>query len=188
MEVVPFAEEHLDAAAELLTARHEAHRRVFPQLPEADYRAEIAALLEQGATGAFTEGAYVLGKSGRVERWGPNIWVEAAGHAASDPERLRDVWAEAAAGWVEQGLRAHYALVPATDTSLLDAWFRLGFGAQHGHDGMTKSFQVAEERSSHAFTIHHHSHGCCFPFDLMRASQNLGKSHGQVLVFPMRHC
>ena len=61
MEVVPFAEEHLDAAAELLAARHEAHRRVFPQLPEADYRAEIAALLEQGATGAFTEGAYVLG-------------------------------------------------------------------------------------------------------------------------------
>ena len=59
-------------------------------------------------------------------------------------------------------------------------------GAQHGHDGMTKSFQVAEERSSHAFTIHHHSHGCCFPFDLMRASQNLGKSHGQVLVSPMR--
>ena len=133
MEIVPFADEHLDAAAELLAARHETHRRVFPQLPELDYRAEIASLLEKGATGAFTDGAYVLGRSGPTDRWGPNIWVEAAGHAASDPELLRDVWANAAAGWFEQGLRAHYALVPATDPTLLDAWFRLGFGAQQGH-------------------------------------------------------
>ena len=134
MVIVPFADEHLDAAAELLAERHERHRRTFPQLPaDADYRAEIAALLAEGATGAFTDGAYVLGRSGPEERWGPNIWVEAAGHAASDPELLRSVWAEAAAGWLEQGLRAHYALVPASDQPLLDAWFRLGFGAQQGH-------------------------------------------------------
>jgi ribosomal protein S18 acetylase RimI-like enzyme len=134
MEIVPFAEEHLDAAAELLAARHERHRSTFSQLPgDLDYRAEIAAQLAEGATGAFTDGAYVLGKSGPEDRWGPNIWIEAAGHAASDPERLRDVWGSAAAGWVEQGLKAHYVLVPATDPDLLDAWFRLGFGAQHGH-------------------------------------------------------
>jgi GNAT superfamily N-acetyltransferase len=134
-EIVPFAKEHVDAAAELLAARHEAHRGVFPQLPaDADYRAEIEALLEQGATGAFTDGAYVLGRSDpSTDRWGRNIWVDAAGHAASDPELLRDVWAEAAAGWYEQGIRAHYALVPATDLGLLDAWFRLGFGAQQAH-------------------------------------------------------
>jgi GNAT superfamily N-acetyltransferase len=134
MEIVPFAEEHLDAAAELLAARHKRHRSTFPQLPaDLDCRAEIAAQLAEGASGAFTDGAYVLGKSGPEDRWGPNIWIEAAGHAASDPERLRDVWGSAAAGWVEQGLRAHYVLVPATDPDLLDAWFRLGFGAQHGH-------------------------------------------------------
>jgi hypothetical protein len=134
MPIVQFTEEHLDAAAELLAARHEAQRTVFPQLAaDADYRGEIAALLEQGATGAFTDGAYVLGRSDSPERWGPNIWVYPAGHAASDPELLRDVWAEAAAGWFEQGIRAHYVLVPATDPSLLDAWFRLGFGAQQAH-------------------------------------------------------
>jgi GNAT superfamily N-acetyltransferase len=137
MEIVPFAEEHLDAAAELLAARHEAHRSVFPALPaDADYRAEITALLENGATGAFTNGAYVLGRPTDPQRWGPNMWIEAAGHAASDPELLRDVWAAAAGGWFEQGVRAHYALVPATDAGLLDAWFRLGFGAQQAH-GLT---------------------------------------------------
>jgi GNAT superfamily N-acetyltransferase len=134
MKIVPFGEEHLDAAADLLAARHEAHRSVLPQLPaDADYPAEIAALLENGATGAFTDGAYVLGISKDPQFWGPNVWVETAGHAASDPELLRDVWAAAAAGWFEQGLQAHYALVPATDAGLLDAWFRLGFGAQQSH-------------------------------------------------------
>jgi GNAT superfamily N-acetyltransferase len=134
VEIVPFADEHLDAAAELLAARHEAHRETFPQLPaDADYRAEIVALLEEGATGAYTEGAYVLGRSWPPDRWGPNVWIEAAGHAARDPELLRDVWAAAAAGWLEQGLTAHYVLVPATDPQLVDAWFRLSFGAQHAH-------------------------------------------------------
>lgn len=133
MKIVPFTDEHLDAAAELLAERHQAHRALFPQFPEADYRAEIAALLSAGATGAFTDGAYVLGRSGPDERWGANILVEPAGHAAGDPERLRDVWGAAASRWFEQGRTAHYAWVPATDSQLLDAWFRLGFGAQQAH-------------------------------------------------------
>jgi GNAT superfamily N-acetyltransferase len=134
MKIVPFAEEHIDAAAELLAARHEAHRAGIPELPAApDYRAEIEELLAEGATGSFTDGAYVLGWSKPPDLWGPNVWINAAGHAASDGELLRSVWADAAARWVEQGLRAHYVLVPATDESLLDGWFRLGFGAQQGH-------------------------------------------------------
>lgn len=134
MEIVPFADEHLDAAAALLADRHERHRSEFPQLPgEVDYRAEIAALLELDATGAACGDAYVLGRPLDAERWGPNIWIEAAGHAARDPEALRDVWAYAAARWYAEGVHAHHVLVPATDPALLDAWFRLGFGAQHGH-------------------------------------------------------
>jgi len=134
VKIVPFAEKHVDAAAELLAERHERHREVESLLPaEVDFRAEIARLLADGATGSFADGAYVLGKSGPAEHWGPNIRLDSAGHAARDPELLRDVWARAAAAWFEQGLTEHYALVPATDSALLDAWFRLGFGAQHAH-------------------------------------------------------
>jgi ribosomal protein S18 acetylase RimI-like enzyme len=134
--IVPFSEEHVEAAAALLAERHERHRSAVPQLPAGlDYAAEIAALLADGATGACAEGAYVLGGSG-PEQWGANVWLDAAGHAASDTELLRDVWAEAAAGWFEQGLKEHHVLVPATDQRLVDAWFRLGFGAQHAYGVM----------------------------------------------------
>jgi GNAT superfamily N-acetyltransferase len=137
VEIVPFSEQHVEAAAALLADRHERHRAAEPLLPpEIDLRAELAALLADGATGAFTDGAYVLGKPG-PDHWGPNIWLDAAGHAASDPELLRDVWAKAAAGWFEQGLKEHHVLVPATDSTLLDAWFGLGFGARQAH-GLTE--------------------------------------------------
>ena len=48
-----------------------------------------------------------------------------------EPEVVRDLYAAAAEEWVARGRDAHYALVPATDPELVDAWFRLSFGAQH---------------------------------------------------------
>jgi GNAT superfamily N-acetyltransferase len=43
---------------------------------------------------------------------------------------VRDLYGAAAAGWFEEGRTRHYAVVPASDSALVDAWFRLGFGAQ----------------------------------------------------------
>jgi GNAT superfamily N-acetyltransferase len=61
------------------------------------------------------------------------MWVEPAGHAVAAPELVRDLYAVAAARWVEEERTSHYAVVPATDPELVDAWFRLGFGHQHVH-------------------------------------------------------
>jgi GNAT superfamily N-acetyltransferase len=61
------------------------------------------------------------------------MWVEGAGHAVAEPEIVRDLYGHAAAGWVQVGATSHYAVVPATDPALVDAWFRLGFGQQHVH-------------------------------------------------------
>jgi GNAT superfamily N-acetyltransferase len=130
-----FSEGDLDAAAALLERRHERHRAVEPLLPaDIDARAEIGELwAKESASGAFAEGGYVLGWSNPSDRWGPNVWIEAAGHASDDPELVRDLYATAAADWVERGLKAHYVVVPAGDPALTDAWFRLGFGAQHAY-------------------------------------------------------
>jgi ribosomal protein S18 acetylase RimI-like enzyme len=133
-ELVPFAEEHLDAAAALLTERHRWHREVEPRLPDAlDLRAELATLwAKEGASGAFAADGYVLGTR-LDDSWGPNVWIEPAGHAVRKPELLRDLYGFASERWVEEGRTSHYAWVPVHDAELVDAWFRVGFGAQHAY-------------------------------------------------------
>ena len=141
--IVRFAAEHLDGAAALLAERHRAQRLVEPGLDPAyekpaAARAEIDALLgSEDASGvaAVVDGevaGYVIGVP-KDALWGPNIWVEPAGHAAERAELVRDLYAVAAERWVADGRTSHYAIVPATDPALVDAWFRLGFGHQHVH-------------------------------------------------------
>jgi len=138
--IVPFADEHLDGGALLLAERHRAHRLAEPGLdpryeaPGAA-REELGALLRvDGASGVagLIDGdvaGFVVGTP-RDASWGPNMWVEPAGHAVTDAELVRDLYAAAAEGWVADGLALHYAMVPASDRALVDAWFRLGFGHQ----------------------------------------------------------
>ncbi len=132
MKIVPFEREHLEPAAVLLEERHRRHREAEPLLPaEVDYRGELVTLYEKdGASGAFADGGYVLGTR-LDDSWGPNVWIELAGHAVRKPELVRDLYGLAAERWVEEGRTRHYAYVPATDGELVDAWFRLGFGVQH---------------------------------------------------------
>jgi ribosomal protein S18 acetylase RimI-like enzyme len=141
LELVPFADEHLDDAGRLLASRHARHRRAEPLLPErfekqSAARDELAAAWRaENASGwaAFRDGrlvGYLVGAPRDDESWGANVWVEAAGHAAEQAEDVRDLYALAAARWVEEGRGRHYALVPATEPELVDAWFRLGFGHQ----------------------------------------------------------
>ena len=143
-EILPFADEHLAAAGDLLAARHRAHRAAEPLLspryedPEAA-RAEVAAAFAaEDASGSVAVSGdrvvgYLLGAPKGGSAWGPNAWVEAAGHAVEEAETARALYAVAATRWVEEGRTAHYALLPAYDTALIGAWFRLAFGHQHTH-------------------------------------------------------
>jgi GNAT superfamily N-acetyltransferase len=144
--IVPFTDDHVPAAAALLAGRHRAARLVEPALAQRYeavdvVAAEIVALLESdrasGAAalvGARVDG-FLLGTRRDDAVWGPNVWVEAAGHAVAPgrAELARDLYAAAATRWVEEGRTAHYALLPAGDGALVDAWFRLVFGLQHVH-------------------------------------------------------
>ena len=144
LEIRPFSDEFLDAAGGLLAARHRAHRETEPLLPPryeepAAAAAEVAALAAaEGASGAVAlrEGrvvGYLLGTHKPQQLWGPNVWVELAGHAIEEAEDLRDLYGAAAARWFEEGRTRHYALAPASDAALLDAWSRAGFGQQHAY-------------------------------------------------------
>jgi ribosomal protein S18 acetylase RimI-like enzyme len=140
-EIAPFAEEHLPRAAVLLADRHRRHRAAEPTISaayeDADAAgAEIGALLRSdGARGvvALRDGrvaGYLIGTARDEAVWGPNGWVEHAAHAATDPEDVRDLYAVVAQEWVDAGRKRHFALVPASDAGLVDAWFRLSFGQQ----------------------------------------------------------
>jgi GNAT superfamily N-acetyltransferase len=130
-EVVPFADEHLDAAAELLAARHALHRAAEPLLPDGvDFRAEVdREWRQEGASGVFAGDAYLFAAP---HRFAGISWMRAgvAGLALEgDRERMRDLYAAAAERWVAAGERKHAVFVPSHDAELVDAWFRLSFGA-----------------------------------------------------------
>ncbi|HKG44904.1 MAG TPA: GNAT family N-acetyltransferase [Gaiellaceae bacterium] len=137
LEVVPFSDEHLDAAAALLAARHARHREAEPLLPELqDPRAAIEREWRaEGASGVFAtrDGApvaYLVASRYRVPRAADWMRANLAGLAIDgDREAMRDLYAAAAQRWVDDGLTQHVAFVPTHDAELVDAWFRLSFGA-----------------------------------------------------------
>lgn len=138
LEIRPFAEEHLEDAAALLQERHRRQCEAEPLLGEPkDFRAEIEALWRgEAASGVvgLRSGrmvGYVLGIRKSDAVWGPNVWVDPAGHAAEQAEDVRDLYGAAAATWVDEGRTRHYVVAPATDEALLEAWHRLSFGHQH---------------------------------------------------------
>ena len=143
LELRAFAEDQLDAASVLLAARHRAHRAAEPLLSErfedpAAARAELASLwAEEHASGAVALrggklAGFLLGTRKDDRTWGPNVWIEAAGYAAVEPEVVRDLYAASSQRWVDEGRTRHYAVVPALDDQT-GAWFRLSFGAQQAH-------------------------------------------------------
>lgn len=141
-EIQPFTDEHLGEAGRLLAERHRRHRAAERLLPARfedpdEARAEVEAVWRgpsASGTAALGEGrlvGYLIGAPREDVVWGANVWVELAGHAVAEPEVVRDLYAGAAVRWVDEGRTRHYALVPATDGKLLEAWYRLSFGQQH---------------------------------------------------------
>jgi ribosomal protein S18 acetylase RimI-like enzyme len=143
LELRPFSDADLDGAGELLAERHRRHRAAEATLPArfedaAAAREEVeAAWRKEEANGAaaLVEGrlaGYLVGAPDDEAHWGgPNVWIGHAGHAAVEPELVRDLYAVAADRWVDEGRPRHYVQVPASEPELLDAWSRVCFGQQH---------------------------------------------------------
>ena len=144
LEIRDLSDDLLDPAGVLLADRHRAHRQREPAL-DARYedpalaRAEIATLrARDGATAKAalrdrTLVGFLVGAPRDAAMWGPNMWIDAAGHAASEPEAVRELYAASAGEWVDDGRSNHSVIVPAGDEVLIGAWFSLGFGRQHVH-------------------------------------------------------
>jgi len=138
LRIVPFSDEHLAAAAALLAARHARHRSAEACLPaNVDFAAQIEVEWRvEGASGVIAFRAdepvgYLFARP-LPYGFGGATWMLAGigGHAVEgDRELARDLYAAAAAAWVEAGHPRHAVFVPSSDAALVDAWFRLSFGA-----------------------------------------------------------
>jgi GNAT superfamily N-acetyltransferase len=130
-KIVPFADAHVADAAALLAARHARHREAEPLLPElADPLAAVeAAWHAEGASGVFSPQGYLFAAPSVVGNvtW---MWAGIAGQATEgDRESMRDLYAAAAERWKDEGHTKHAVFAPSHDAELVDAWFRLSFGA-----------------------------------------------------------
>ena len=123
VEIRPFSDEHVDAAAALLAERHARHLTAEPLLGrDVDYRVQLAG---KGGLVALRGGdvrAYLLGQTTDED-----AFVDFAGCAASEPELLRDLYAALAPTWQRE---RHRVYLPASDAALIDVWFHLAFGLQ----------------------------------------------------------
>jgi ribosomal protein S18 acetylase RimI-like enzyme len=152
VEIVPFADEHLEDAARLLAHRHRAHLEVEPLLPRrADFSAQIEHEREDATGVVAIEGrevvGYLLGKR-REDFIGPHVWSHVSGHAVREPELVRDLYGAAARGWVEDGLTRHFVFVPVI-RGLAEPWLRVTFGIsgalavrETAPQGVAPEFQV----------------------------------------------
>jgi GNAT superfamily N-acetyltransferase len=113
-----------DEAALLLSERFARQRLAEPLLPEIDdftaHLPDDGVVATRGSEAvAYLGGA--LDEETKIARW------LFAGHAAREPEALRDLFALQA----EQFDVTRFMLtVPASDPELVDVWFRLAFGCQ----------------------------------------------------------
>ena len=142
--VRPFHAGDIPAAGALVAARHRTHRLSCPLLSPR-YELASAATAEVAAAFALPDASgavaiqgenvvgFLLGAPKASPVWGSNVWVDAAGQAAAEPELVRDMYGLASARWVQESRSAQYVLVPASDENLLRAWYRLGFGQQQAH-------------------------------------------------------
>ena len=121
LEIHPLSELRGEAAG-LLAERFARQRAAEPLLPEVDDFEPHVPADGHVATRGGNAVAYLAGAvDGDMARW------LFAGHAARDPEALRDLF-EVQAG--ELGVSRFTLTVPASERDVIDAWFRLAFGCQ----------------------------------------------------------
>jgi GNAT superfamily N-acetyltransferase len=122
LEIHAYSEDFREDAARLLAARHARERAAEPLLPEID---DFAPHIPAGDGAVATRGrdvvAYLIATVA-----GDRAKIGLGGVAASEPEAVRDLYAQRAATWPPR----HEALVPACEAEIVDAFFRLAHGLQ----------------------------------------------------------
>ena len=136
----------LSEAGALLAERHQRNRLSRPELPPrfedpTAARAAVESIWNRAhaaGVAAVDEGrlaGYLVGDmpNERRELLGCSAWIRLAGCAIAPDQSasvVAGLYAALAARWVARGCFVHFALVPAADPVLVQAWFELSFGIE----------------------------------------------------------
>ena len=143
IEYLPFTNEMLSEAGNLLAQRHACNRERLPLLPERFGQAELATRAvetlwqekQRGGYAAFRAGrmiAYLIGKT-TTDPWGRAGYVYLPGYSVAEEESpavIQDLYALLGDQWVKRGCFDHYLYVSAADREIIERLFDLGFGKE----------------------------------------------------------
>lgn len=142
-KIIPFTQDLIPEAGELLAKRHQRNRKVYPFIPDRFEKPEIsqkaiAALLSKKHTGGYAATrsgkmvAYFLGTTTN-QPWGRCGWTYLPGSALAEGEpveTLQDLYVRMGDDWVKRGVFIHHTYLPKADEKLVEAWFNLDFGKE----------------------------------------------------------
>ena len=143
MMIVPFSDDLIEAAGQLLAGRHARDRSRLPILPGRFEDADVAARAVAGVwTGQYRTGfaalldgvlvGYMIGEM-VVQSWGRVGYVYLPGYglaAGESVQVLQDLYAQLGEVWVKKGIFIHDVYVSAANDEVVGAFFDLGFGKE----------------------------------------------------------
>jgi GNAT superfamily N-acetyltransferase len=144
---LPFSDDLIPPAAELLASRHRRDRQACPAFaPRYEDPGEARRAIQAAWRKPLTSGVaafkgehclgYLFAEPQFDQLMGRTAWVKTAAHALADGQSemlYHRLYAAAAPGWLGLGCFNHYVQVMAGDRPALEAWFALSFGQQQAY-------------------------------------------------------
>lgn len=142
-KLIPFNDEMIPEAGELLAKRHRRDRKIYPFMPDRFEKQEVTqkavnTLFNKNHTSGYAATrngklvAYLLGTT-TTQPWGRCGWTYLPGSALADGEpvdTLQDLYVHLGDDWVKRGVFIHHSYLPRADEKLIEALFNLDFGKE----------------------------------------------------------
>ena len=142
-EIIPFTEELLPEAGNLLAERHKRNRAQFPLLPARFEEIDAAAKAIETLWGKKFKNGYAALRDGKLvayligefvlQPWGRCGYVYLPGYSLADGEStaiIQDLYTHLGDDWVKKGIFSHGLYISAADVHIVEALFDLGFGKE----------------------------------------------------------
>lgn len=140
---LPFTNEMIPEAGQLLAERHKYNREILSLLPARFEDVKIASkAIETVWQEKYTKGfaafrnggviAYLIGQTS-TNPWGRSGYVYLPGYAVAnyeDASVIQDLYALLGDVWVNKGCFNHYLYINAADRKIIEALFNVGFGKE----------------------------------------------------------